>query len=93
MSAINLECTLYHDYHHSNDWREEWSVGNKIVREQRHFDGITSIIDHVNQTIITDGPSLSVDLYPTYSITIDNTVSQQMLSSIRICDCRKCQPV
>ena len=94
MSALvsDLQCTLYYDYHHSDDWREEWSVGNKVALEQRYFDGITSIIDHVNQSIVTDGPSLSVDLYPTYSITVDDTASQQVISSIRMCDCRGCQP-
>ena len=88
---LGLECTLYYDYHHTSDWREEWSVDGKIVREQRYFDGITSIIDHAKQTIVADGPSLSIDLYPAYTLVIDDTASKQALSSIRMCDCRKCQ--
>lgn len=87
----SLQCTSYYDYHNSDDWREQWSIGNTVVIEQRCFNNITTIIDHHNKSIITNRQSPFLDGYPTYSITFDDAVEQKLMHTLRTCDCRGCQ--
>ena len=88
----DLTCTLYYDYHHSADWREEWSdISGTLVREQKSIDGKLIMIDHQAKTLsASEHDELIENHYSKYQIIIDPNVSEQFLYSIRTCDCKGC---